>query len=50
VLTLGAGLTGDALAWQITQEFLATPYGEGRHARRVAMIDALDTATMETAT
>jgi ribose 5-phosphate isomerase B len=50
VLTLGAGLTGDALAWQITQEFLATPYGEGRHARRVAMIDALDTAAMETAT
>ncbi len=49
VLTLGAGLTGDALAWQITQEFLATPYGEGRHARRVAKIDALDTATMETA-
>ena len=47
VLTLGAGLTGDALAWQITQEFLATPYGEGRHARRVAMIDVLDTASME---
>jgi RpiB/LacA/LacB family sugar-phosphate isomerase len=50
VLTLGAGLTGDALAWQITQEFLATPYGEGRHARRVALIDALDAATMESAT
>ncbi len=54
VLTLGAGLTGDALAWQITQEFLATPYGEGRHARRVAKIDALDNATdratMENAT
>jgi RpiB/LacA/LacB family sugar-phosphate isomerase len=50
VLTLGAGLTGDALAWQIAQEFLATPYGEGRHARRVAMIDALDTVTLETTT
>jgi ribose 5-phosphate isomerase B len=50
VLTLGAGLTGDALAWQITQEFLATPYGEGRHARRVAMIDVLDTASMESTT
>jgi ribose 5-phosphate isomerase B len=50
VLTLGAGLTGDALAWQIAQEFLATPYGEGRHARRVAMIDALDTASMESTT
>lgn len=42
VLTLGAGLIGDALAWQIVQEWLATPWGEGRHARRVAMIDALD--------
>ena len=42
VLTLGAGLVGDALAWQITQEFLATEWGPGRHARRVAMIDELD--------
>ncbi len=50
VLTLGAGLTGDALAWQITQEFLATPYGEGRHARRVAMIDALDASSNRTMT
>ncbi len=49
VLTLGAGLTGDALAWQITQDFLATPYGEGRHARRVKKIDALDRAPMENA-
>ena len=44
VLTLGAGLIGDALAWQITQEFLATEWGPGRHARRVAMIDDLDRA------
>ncbi len=42
VVTLGAGLIGDGLAWQIVQEFLATPYGPDRHARRVAMIDALD--------
>lgn len=49
VLTLGAGLTGDALAWQITEEFLSTPYGEGRHARRVAKIDALDMNTTEIA-
>lgn len=49
VLTLGAGLIGDALAWQIAQEFLATPYGEGRHARRVDKIDALDGTTMENA-
>lgn len=53
VLTIGAGLTGDALAWEITQEFLATPYGGGRHARRVDKIDALDgtsdSASMENA-
>jgi ribose 5-phosphate isomerase B len=42
VLTLGAGLIGEALAWQIVEAWLATPWGEGRHARRVAMIDALD--------
>jgi ribose 5-phosphate isomerase B len=42
VLTLGAGLIGEALAWQIVEEWLATPWGEGRHARRVAMIEALD--------
>lgn len=47
VLTLGAGLIGDALAWQITQEFLATPYGEGRHARRVAKIDELERSSVE---
>ena len=42
VLTLGAGLIGDALAWQITQEFLATPFGGGRHARRVDKINNLE--------
>ncbi len=42
VLTLGAGLIGDALAWQIVEEFLATPYGEGRHARRVDKISDLE--------
>ncbi len=47
VLTLGAGMTGDALAWQITEEFLVTPFGSGRHARRVAMIDALDSQASE---
>jgi ribose 5-phosphate isomerase B len=38
VLTLGAGLVGDGLAWQIVQEWLSVPWGEGRHARRVGMI------------
>lgn len=42
MLTLGAGLIGDGLAWQITQEFIATPFGPGRHANRVAKIDAMD--------
>ena len=45
MLTLGAALIGDGLAWQITQEFLSTPFGPGRHARRVEMIDALDRPT-----
>ena len=47
VLTLGAGLIGDALAWQITQEFLATPFGGGRHARRVDKINDLDSTVLE---
>ena len=42
VLTLGAGLIGEVLAWQIVEEWLTTPWGEGRHARRVEKIDALD--------
>ena len=47
VITLGAGLIGDALAWQITQEFLATPFGGGRHARRVDKINDLDSTPSE---
>lgn len=42
VLTLGAGLIGDALAWQIVQEWLDTPFGEGRHARRVDKISQIE--------
>lgn len=42
VLTLGAGLIGESLAWQIVEEWLATPWAEGRHARRVEMIDSID--------
>ena len=42
VLTLGAGLTGEALAWQIVQEWLATPWGGDRHARRVALIREIE--------
>ena len=42
VLTLGAGLVGEALAWQIVETWLATPWAEGRHARRVAQITEVE--------
>jgi len=42
VLTLGAGLVGDVLAWQIVEEWLSVEWGGGRHARRVAKIDAIE--------
>jgi RpiB/LacA/LacB family sugar-phosphate isomerase len=42
VLTLGAGLIGPALARQIVDEWLATPWGGDRHARRVAKISGIE--------
>jgi ribose 5-phosphate isomerase B len=42
VLTLGGGLIGPRLALAIVETFLATEFGGGRHAARVAKIDALD--------
>lgn len=42
VLTLGGTLLGQRLALEVVQAFLATPFGGGRHAPRVAKIDALD--------
>ena len=42
VLTLGAGLIGENLAWQIVETWLDTPWGEGRHARRVDKIDDIE--------
>jgi ribose 5-phosphate isomerase B len=42
VLTLGAGLIGDNLARQIVDEWLATDWGPGRHADRVAKITAVE--------
>ena len=42
VLTLGAGLIGPNLALQIVEEWLATPWGEGRHADRVAKLTAIE--------
>lgn len=42
VLTLGAGLVGPNLARQIVQTWLQTPWGEGRHAKRVEKITAIE--------
>jgi ribose 5-phosphate isomerase B len=42
VLTLGAGLIGTNLAKQITDTWLTTPFGGGRHARRVDKITAIE--------
>ena len=42
VLSLGAGLIGPSLAWQIVQEWLVTPWGGGRHERRVEKITEID--------
>jgi ribose 5-phosphate isomerase B len=42
VLTLGAGLIGASLACQIVDEWLATPWGPDRHARRVAKISDIE--------
>jgi ribose 5-phosphate isomerase B len=42
VLTLGAGLIGPALAKQIVKTWLDTPFGGGRHARRVDKIMAIE--------
>jgi ribose 5-phosphate isomerase B len=42
VLTLGAGFLGESLARQIVQTWLASPFGAGRHARRVDKIMAIE--------
>jgi len=42
VLTLGGTLIGQRLAGEIARTFLTTEFGGGRHAGRVAKIDALD--------
>lgn len=46
VLTLGGGLIGPRLALTIVETFLSTSFGGGRHAARVAKIDALDRARL----
>lgn len=42
VLTLGAGLIGNALAKQILKVWLSTEFGGGRHERRIAKITAVE--------
>ncbi len=42
VLTLGARLVGPGLALDIVTEWLATPWGPGRHAARVDKITAIE--------
>jgi ribose 5-phosphate isomerase B len=42
VLTLGARLVGEGLALEILETWLATPWGAGRHAARVAKITAIE--------
>lgn len=42
VLTLGAGLIGEALAWQIVEEWLSVEWGGDRHSRRVAKIEDIE--------
>lgn len=42
ILTLGAALIGEGLAWQIVQEWLATEWGGDRHARRVEKITEVE--------
>lgn len=49
VITLGAGLIGNNLAWQILEEWLATDWATGRHARRVEKINDLDRVRQGTA-
>ena len=49
VLTLGAGLIGPTLARQIVDEWLATPWGGDRHARRVAKITGVEQRYLITA-
>jgi ribose 5-phosphate isomerase B len=42
VVTMGARVVGTGLAEEIVDTFLTTPFDGGRHARRVAMIAALE--------
>lgn len=42
VLTLGAGMIGAPMALEVTDTFLATPWGAERHGKRVARITQIE--------
>ena len=42
MLALGAGFTGPKLALEMVKVFLSTDFEGGRHARRVALMDAIE--------
>lgn len=42
VLALGASLIGEAMALEIVETFLETDFDGGRHAERIAQIDAIE--------
>ena len=42
MIAIGAGFTGPKLASAMVQAFLATEFEGGRHARRVALMDAIE--------
>ena len=41
VIALGAGVTGPNLAKRMVEIFLNTEFEDGRHARRVGLVDAI---------
>jgi ribose 5-phosphate isomerase B len=42
MLSIGARVVGEGLALEIVDAFLTAPFDGGRHATRVAMIEALE--------
>lgn len=47
VITLGARVIGDELAWEVVKTFLASQFAGGRHQKRLDLITALEQAAQE---
>lgn len=47
VLCMGERVIGEGLALELVDVFLSTPFEGGRHARRVAQIEALERGELE---